>query len=483
MGYIMDILDKIELLEKQAMIVESGLQNMRDLAKQYKTAKVFFHKDLDGMTSAIAIKKYLEDNGVKVIDAEPIQYGSEEYTVKKTSPGVMNVLVDFAHGKTIMQIHTDHHDKQVGVDSATSTSFVHTPSNAEFISNVISTSNIFSQSDIDLISMVDNADFAKHGLEPDDIMRATFKLDKSLDVSKNKQMMGLVVNKLALTYKGKPEFLTKLVMTAKPSLMSMFNVIVDLAKKEGYKTPEEIESGTETYKAQRAGKVMDSGEPKDVPTMGNGQSFMFGNTVFQKGAGFMGKGNQYDRYTIFGLWPDAHYLVTQWPMGMIQVSGNPFSKLKNDHHLGDLVMKTVMPKFKSRLEGEKIGLDRVMWEFERDIAKKKIEGAVGFNWADFFALFSDKIKGMESKNDSWPNMIKDIADRPYASMSSKQKEILSKVYVSAWDVIMASSGGHKSITNISGLSFVKDTKDLMNDISIEILKMMKDKKLTSKEEF
>jgi len=479
----MNILDKIDSIESHFMVVESGMQNMRALAKEYKTAKVFFHMDMDGVTSAIAIKKYLADNGIKVIDCEPIQYGSSEYLVKKPENGVLPVMVDFAHGKTFIKIHTDHHDKQVGVEPGTSTSFVHTPSNAEFISNVISTSNIFSQSDIDLISMVDNADFAKHDLTPDDIMRATFKLDKSLDVSKNKQMMGLVVNKLVLTYKGKPDFLSKLVMTAKPSLLSMFNVTVDLAKKAGYKSPEEIESGTETYKAQRAGKVMDAGEPKDIPGMGNGQSFMFGNTVFQKGAGFMGKGNQYDRYTIFGLWPDAHYLITQWPMGLIQTSANPFSKLKNDHHLGDLILKTVMPKFKSRLEGEKIGLDRVMWEFERDIAKKKIEGAVGFNWPDFFALFSDKIKGMDSKTDAWPNMVKDIANRPYASMSQKQKQILAKVYVSAWDVIMASSGGHKSITNLSGLSFVKDTKDLMNDISIEILKMMKDKKLTSKEEF
>ena len=42
---------------------------------------------------------------------------------------------------------------------------------------------------------------------------------------------------------------------------------------------------------------------------------------------------------------------------------------------------------------------------------------------------------------------------------------------------MASSGGHASITNISGLSFVKDAKKLMNDISIEIMKQMKDKHL------
>lgn len=473
----MSILDKIRLLEQQEMIAESGLQNIRSLAKAYPTAKIFFHLDLDGVTSAIAMKKYLEDNKIKVIDAEPIQYGSSEYSVKKSEKGMLNVLVDFAHGKTIMNIHTDHHDSQVGVEKGTSTSFVKTPSNAQFISHTISTSNIFNQKDIDVISMVDSADFSKHGLTPDDIMRATFEYDKGLDVSKNHQMMGLVTNKLVLTYKNKKGFLSKLVLSAKPSLLSMYTTVVSLAKKEGYKSPKEIEAGGAVYKTQRQEKMVDSGTPNDIPSLSNGQSILIGNTIFQKGAGFMGGKNVYDRYTIFSLYPSSHYLITQWPMGMIQVSANPFSPLKNPHHLGDLVMKGVLTKFKSKLQSEKITLDRIKYEYERDIIKNKIDQAVGFKWADFVALFDKSIKGLESKGEAWPNMIKDISNRQYNQLSKNQKEVMAKIYVDAWDVIMASSGGHKSITNISGLNFLKDTKGTMNDICIEIAKMMKDKEL------
>jgi len=473
----MDILERIGNIEKESILQESGIQNMKSLAKQYKKAKIFFHKDLDGVTSAVAMRKYLEDSGVKVIDAEPIQYGGEEYTVKKTKPDVMNVLVDFAHGKPIMQIHTDHHDGQVGVETGTSTAFVATPSNVQNISQITSPSPIFPQRDIDIISTVDTADFAKHGLTPDDIMRATFVYDKSLDVKKNHQMMGLVCNKLILSYKNKPEFLSKLVMQSKPSLMSLFNVTVSLAKKDGYKSPEDIEAHGENYKQQRADKKMDDGVPADIPRMKMGQSFMYGTTIFQKGGGFMGGKNQYDRYTIFSQWPDADFLITQWPMGLVQVAGNPFSKLNNPYHLGDLVMKKVMPKFKAKLSAEEITLDRIKYEFERDIAKKNIQGAVGFNWSDFVALYGKKIKGLQSKSDWWPNMIQDISNKPYSKLSKKQKDLMRKISVPAWDVIMAGSGGHKSITNMSGLNFLKDTKGMMNDISIEIAKMMKDKQL------
>jgi len=473
----MDIIEKIHRIEREAVLQESGIRDMKKLASQYKKAKIFFHKDLDGVTSAVAMKSYLESNGVKVIDAEPIQYGGEEYSVKKTPKDVMDVLVDFAHGKPMMKIHTDHHEGQVGVSGDTSTSFVTTPSNVQYISQTISPQQIFPSVDIKTISQVDSADFAKDGLTPDDIMRATFKYDKSLDVSKNRQMMGLATNKLILSYKNKSKFLETLVMAANPNLISMFNITRDLAKKEGYRAPEEIDDAGAFYSKQRAEKKMEDGKPSDIPRMKQGQSFMNGTTIFQKGGGFMGGKNQYDRYTIFSQWPDAHYLITQWPMGLVQLAANPFSKLNNPHHLGDVVMKKVMPKFKSKLKGEDITLDRIKYEFERDIAKKGIQGAIGFNWSDFVALYDKKIKGLKSKTDWWPTMIQDITNKSYAKLSKKQKSLLSKISVPAWDVIMAGSGGHKSITNMSGLNFLKDTKSMMNDISAEISKVMADKTL------
>lgn len=475
----MDIFKKIDiLLEQDSQLNESGVRNIKALSKRFKTAKIFFHKDLDGVTSAIAIKKYVEGYGIKVIDAEPIQYGGEEYAVKKTKKGVMNILVDFAHGKTMMNIHLDHHDGQVGFDKATqSVKFDKTPSNVQAIQDFISPTDIFPARDIKIISKVDTADFAKSGLTPDDIIRATFKPNKSLDVSKNHEMMGLVTNKLILSFKNKKSFLSKLVMTSKPSLMNMYVNTVKLAKAEGYKTPKEIDTDSEKYLQQRMSKMVPPGSPNSIKGMKNGQSMLIGTTIVQQGGGFMGKGNQYDRYTIFKLYPESDYLLTLWPMGLVQLSKNPFVSKKNPSHLGDLAKKILTSKFKSKLKAEDITLDRLKFEFERDIMKKKIDNAVGFTWADYEALYKGKIKGLASKNDWWPNMIRDISDKPYKWLSKKQKDLLKKITVNAWDVIQASSGGHRDITNMSGLNFLKDTKGFMGDFAVALAKEMKGRKL------
>jgi len=73
------------------------------------------------------MKKYLEDYGIKVVDAETIQYGPSEFAIKKpnASGEVMPVLVDFAHGKPMFVIHTDHHDTQAGAEFTKSKQFSH----------------------------------------------------------------------------------------------------------------------------------------------------------------------------------------------------------------------------------------------------------------------------------------------------------------------------------------------------------------------
>ena len=55
----------------------------------------------------------------------------------------MPVLVDFAHGKPVFTIHTDHHDSQSGVEDETSTQFRGARSNVETISQVVSPYDIF----------------------------------------------------------------------------------------------------------------------------------------------------------------------------------------------------------------------------------------------------------------------------------------------------------------------------------------------------
>ena len=55
-------------------------------------AKIYFHQDLDGVTTALAMKSYLEQNNIKVVDAEIIQYGDKEFSIKKTDAEWMTLL-------------------------------------------------------------------------------------------------------------------------------------------------------------------------------------------------------------------------------------------------------------------------------------------------------------------------------------------------------------------------------------------------------
>ena len=104
-----DLIIKIITEESKRLISESGIRDINNLLKRYKKAKIYFHQDLDGVTTAIAMKKYLENQGFKVVDCETIQYGEKEWAIKKPEGEgeVMPVLVDFAHGKPMFEIHTD----------------------------------------------------------------------------------------------------------------------------------------------------------------------------------------------------------------------------------------------------------------------------------------------------------------------------------------------------------------------------------------
>ena len=64
----------------ESLIKESGLRNIRELSNRYDKAKIYFHQDLDGVTTALGMKNYLENNGIEVVDAEVIQYGDREVT-------------------------------------------------------------------------------------------------------------------------------------------------------------------------------------------------------------------------------------------------------------------------------------------------------------------------------------------------------------------------------------------------------------------
>ena len=56
------MLKTIRRILKEELLKESGIRGMRELAKRYPKAKIYFHQDLDGVTTAIGMKNYLEQH-------------------------------------------------------------------------------------------------------------------------------------------------------------------------------------------------------------------------------------------------------------------------------------------------------------------------------------------------------------------------------------------------------------------------------------
>ena len=417
------------------LLKETGIRDISALKKRYPKAEIYFHQDLDGVTTAIAMKKYLEDNGIDVVDAHIIQYGDKEFSVKKNDAtgDIMPVLVDFAHGKPMFVIHTDHHDRQVGVEKGTSKQFRGARSNVETISQVVSPKDLFPSPDILLINTVDSADFAKHNITPDEVVNYLYRYDKEKSLQKNKMMLGFVINKLLLAFKNKPRFLEELVMDSEPSLMSILNNIKSWMIRTNAAKPEELQKNAEDYKTKM----------KDFPRVND-------NIIFQYGGGSMFKPGSYDRYTPFRNNPEADFLIMAWPMGLVQASCNPFKKNRElkGVNLGEIAQE-VLSKWEGQLKQKNIPLSTMKWVSETSVGPE----SVGFTFKDFDALYGGKFMFMDGGEKAL-NKVKEMMEKPFKDLSEQEIVMMDKININAWDLIQANSGGHKCITNISGLNYL-----------------------------
>jgi len=467
-----DLIIKIMIEESKKLLVESGIRDIRKLAKRYQMAKIYFHQDLDGVTTAIAMKNYLENNGIKVVDAEIIQYGSKEFAIHKPEGGgdIMPVLVDFAHGKPMFVIHTDHHDSQAGVEQGTSTNFKPSRSNVETISQSISPKDIFSQDDIETISMIDSADFAKHDITPEQVLKYLFKFDKTKGVKENKKMMGLVANKLLLAFKNKTGFLKKLVMDSKPSLQSILLNIKEIMEKEGYPPIDQLIKNQESYIESRKNK---------------GVTYEDG-IISQYTLGPTQKSGGYDRYTPFMNHPNAEFLVTGLPIGIVQASCNPYKKERElkGVDLGQ-IKNEVLEKFKPELKKQRITFGTLKRISEMDADKS----SVGFTFKDFLAIYGNAPSLTINGSERLEKYLNYKSKKLFKSIPVEDRKKFNEVFVNGYDVIMANSGGHKCITNISGINYIYSNAkfqepeqrvresyvDLLKDIQAEFVKTLKEK--------
>lgn len=473
-------------------LLESGLQNIRQLAKQYNKAIIYFHMDLDGVTSAIAMKEYLKHYGIQTIGVQKIQYGNMEYAISKPqSDDILPVLVDFAHGKVFMKIHTDHHDRQIAYDNA-SKNFRHSPSNAGTISAVISPRDIFSAEDVRIINMIDSAGFKKENVNVWDMIKAVLKTNKNETVWRNHLQMGMITGKLLLTFKNRPNFLETIVMNSNPSLESMYSVMIKMIKnnvenkEKGWVLPSEIEKNSQRYYDQQTDKKIHNGTVDEVESVKSGVALKIGNCVFQMGSGYVAKAGMYDRYTVFRLYPDVKYMVMVWDsLGMMQVSKNPWDDKQSDVNLGELVIGDIFKnKFEKYLKAPKYNISLLALKkyYESSITEENEKMAVGFDYNELLNLFNQNYDNLTDKQQyvirKWMNWKpSDFNKQDYEiddegeeiidpKIEKKNNEIdraikyLNSLTIPLPTIIDKTSGGHPSITNLSGFGFIEVQKDI-----------------------
>ncbi len=174
----------------------ANMKDVSNIVSGSRSCELYFHKDLDGVTSALAMKQILKGQyQIETVDCHTIQYGGLEFAVQLPKEGNLAVLVDFAHSKPMFTIATDHHQEQVGAEDTSSTYYKHSRSNVETISGEIAKQEIFPQGDIEFIQTIDSANFLKWGIEPSNLHQSIFKLDKNQPIEKIKFTLGFVVNR------------------------------------------------------------------------------------------------------------------------------------------------------------------------------------------------------------------------------------------------------------------------------------------------
>ncbi len=224
-----------------------------------------------------------------------------------------------------------------------------------------------------------------------------------------------------------------LVMDSQPSLMSILNNIKSWMKSAGAPTPEELQKNAEDYTQKM----------KSFPTVTD-------NIIFQYGGGSMFKPGSYDRYTPYKNNPEADFLIMAWPMGLVQASCNPFKQDRElkGVNLGEIAQE-VLGKWEEQLRQKTVPLSTIKWVSETSVGPESI----GFTFKDFKALYGDKIMFMDN-GEKVMSKIESMMEKPFKSLTEDEMRILDKIGVNAWDLIQSNSGGHKCITNISGLNYL-----------------------------
>jgi hypothetical protein len=214
--------------------------------------------------------------------------------------------------------------------------------------------------------------------------------------------------------------------------------------------------------------------------------------VSQYGIGYVMDSGSYDRYVIFKNNPEADFVCTVFPMGLIQVSCNPFKeKVLKDINLGAITVE-LLDKYKTSLSNIYIAISDIKRINEDEVSKMKTKYGeeyepIGFTFNDIKSFYKGKLQYLPNRksgdmktkasldlDDMTNPVVKEIMgcmNKPYSKWTSDEKSSMAWIKIDVFSIIKSNSGGHPSITNIQGLNYLGTRGELLARVFGEALRV------------
>lgn len=139
------------------------------LKKDGKDVMIYTHDDLDGIFSAIAIKKYLISKGFNIIGYGVVNY-QEGWKVIDIKKNIINIAVDFAEYHPDIDVYIDHHGDFLEGEDIKKQSAIKTKTGSAY-EGIMDVLGLPVDSVIlDVIDMVDSAKYDDYGVKWEDLI-------------------------------------------------------------------------------------------------------------------------------------------------------------------------------------------------------------------------------------------------------------------------------------------------------------------------
>lgn len=181
-----------EKIFKSAPRIPKSLKYWKKKGKIGKEVCLIFHDDMDGIVSAIIMKRYLIKQGFKIVKYGIINY-QQGWDAFELDPKLITIALDFSNDFEGLDVYIDHHGTfSEGEQKNRNSIKTATGSAAEGIALQIGES--FSNDIKDWIDMIDSARYDDYGIDIRDIL--DFDFSKILKDKKPKLRFASVVNQM-----------------------------------------------------------------------------------------------------------------------------------------------------------------------------------------------------------------------------------------------------------------------------------------------